>query len=348
MILASRISAELHGGDEKGLQRPPLPFARHHERGQEGADEGDDKGDQPRYQYQVLLLAALNHIRSTIRTPPAPARRPDGPRVARARPAAPRSRSARGWPRCSRRHHAGVAGCARPPAPGVARNPPGCAGCRLPYAAASGLPPRGYLPPGRSRSSSSPPASQPRPSRPASCPRERSPGACCGYPEKARSRRSGSARWAGSRRSPGCSCRAATGGVRARQGDEAPPETAVRMVHASFLLARRHAQSGARALDHGDEGTVHVGSLLASCRRTSSGVPSASRRPASWMTIRSQYSASSMKCVVMTTVVPAAASSVICRQKARRASGSMPLVGSSRKRMSGSWSKATAMARRCL
>ena len=71
------------------------------------------------------------------------------------------------------------------------------------------------------------------------------------------------------------------------------------------------------------------------CLRTSCGVPSASISPASWMAMRSQYSASSMKCVVMTMVTPLTASEVIVRQNARRASGSMPLVGSSRNRISG-------------
>src|SRR5690606_18902132 len=62
--------------------------------------------------------------------------------------------------------------------------------------------------------------------------------------------------------------------------------------------------------------------------RTSRGVPSASMRPASWMAMRSQYSASSMKWVVMMMVTPVCASAVMVRQKARRARGSMPLVGS--------------------
>ena len=48
------------------------------------------------------------------------------------------------------------------------------------------------------------------------------------------------------------------------------------------------------------------------------------------MATRSQYSASSMKCVVTITVTPCSASPVIRRQNSRRASGSAPLVGSSR------------------
>ena len=62
--------------------------------------------------------------------------------------------------------------------------------------------------------------------------------------------------------------------------------------------------------------------------------------------MRSQYSASSMKCVVMTIVTPCADSAVMVRQNARRASGSMPLVGSSRNRMSGAWMSPAAMASR--
>ena len=64
--------------------------------------------------------------------------------------------------------------------------------------------------------------------------------------------------------------------------------------------------------------------------------------------MRSQYSASSMKCVVTMTVTPPAAIAVIRRQNSRRASGSAPLVGSSRNRISGSCKTAAAIASRCL
>ena len=63
---------------------------------------------------------------------------------------------------------------------------------------------------------------------------------------------------------------------------------------------------------------------------------------------RSQYSASSMKCVVTITVTPCSASAVIRCQNSRRASGSTPLVGSSKNRISGSCINAAAIARRCL
>ena len=41
-------------------------------------------------------------------------------------------------------------------------------------------------------------------------------------------------------------------------------------------------------------------------------------------------------------------SAVISRQNVRRAKGSMPLVGSSRKRIFGSWMRAAAIDKRCL
>ena len=87
---------------------------------------------------------------------------------------------------------------------------------------------------------------------------------------------------------------------------------------------------------------------VAAARRISPGAPWASTRPASRMAIRSQYSASCMKWVVTMTVTPCSARAVIRRQNARRASGSAPLVGSSRNRISGSCNSAAAIARRCL
>ena len=70
--------------------------------------------------------------------------------------------------------------------------------------------------------------------------------------------------------------------------------------------------------------------------------------PPSRIAARSQYSASAMKWVVTITVTPVEASAVILCQNSRRAKGSAPLVGSSRKRISGRWRRAAAMARRCL
>ena len=107
----------------------------------------------------------------------------------------------------------------------------------------------------------------------------------------------------------------------------------------------------ARFLDDRDEGVLHRGRATGSRlgrRRTSAGVPWASTRPASRITMRSQYSASSMKWVVTITVTPCSASAVMRRQNSRRASGSAPLVGSSRNRISGSCSSAAAIASRCL
>ena len=83
------------------------------------------------------------------------------------------------------------------------------------------------------------------------------------------------------------------------------------------------------------ERIVRPGASLAAKARTSPGEPSARMRPASWMRKRSQYSASSMKWVVTTIVVPAAASFVRLRQKARRDARSAPEVASSRKRIFG-------------
>src|SRR3569833_775410 len=71
-------------------------------------------------------------------------------------------------------------------------------------------------------------------------------------------------------------------------------------------------------------------------------------RPAAMMARRSQYSASSMKWVVTSTVTPARASALMRSQNSRRASGSTPEVGSSRNRISGWCISAQAIARRCL
>ena len=84
------------------------------------------------------------------------------------------------------------------------------------------------------------------------------------------------------------------------------------------------------------------------CARSSAGVPWASTLPLSRIAARSQYSASAMKWVVTITVTPPAASAVMRCQNSRRAKGSAPLVGSSRKRISGRCRRAAAMARRCL
>jgi ABC-type ATPase involved in cell division len=61
---------------------------------------------------------------------------------------------------------------------------------------------------------------------------------------------------------------------------------------------------------------------------------------------RSQYSASSIKCVVTKTVTPLAASWLVRFQNSRLASGSTPEVGSSRNKISGSCINAQAIARR--
>lgn len=84
------------------------------------------------------------------------------------------------------------------------------------------------------------------------------------------------------------------------------------------------------------------------CLRISSGEPSASVVPSIMMSMLSQNSASPRKCVVMMMVTPFSARELIRSQKSRRASGSAPEVGSSRKRISGEWSRPHAMLRRCL
>ena len=64
--------------------------------------------------------------------------------------------------------------------------------------------------------------------------------------------------------------------------------------------------------------------------------------------MRSQRSASFMKWVVTKIVTPSSRErSISVRQKASRAIGSTPEVGSSRMRMEGSCSTATASWRRC-
>ena len=64
--------------------------------------------------------------------------------------------------------------------------------------------------------------------------------------------------------------------------------------------------------------------------------------------MRSQYSASSRKCVVTITVTPRSTMALMCDQNSRRVSGSTPEVGSSRKSTAGSCMTAQARASRCL
>ena len=59
-------------------------------------------------------------------------------------------------------------------------------------------------------------------------------------------------------------------------------------------------------------------------------------------------SASSIKCVVTSTVTPCVANMLMRCQNSRRVNGSTPEVGSSRKRMAGSCISAQASASRCL
>src|ERR1019366_4839126 len=84
------------------------------------------------------------------------------------------------------------------------------------------------------------------------------------------------------------------------------------------------------------------------CALMLAGVPMVKILPAAMMASRSQYSASSMKCVVTMTVTPRSASALMRDQNSRRASGSRPEVGSSRKRISGSWISEQGRARRGL
>ena len=76
---------------------------------------------------------------------------------------------------------------------------------------------------------------------------------------------------------------------------------------------------------------------------SSRGVPVASTRPESINDIRSQRSASFMKWVETKIVTPwLRERSINASQKRSRARGSTPEVGSSRMRISGSWTMATA------
>ena len=77
------------------------------------------------------------------------------------------------------------------------------------------------------------------------------------------------------------------------------------------------------------------------------GESSAINCPAAMKPSRWQNSASSRKCVVMSTVTPRAARSWIKSQNIRREIGSTPLVGSSRNRIGGSCRMAQPSASRC-
>ena len=81
---------------------------------------------------------------------------------------------------------------------------------------------------------------------------------------------------------------------------------------------------------------------------SSAGVPSATIRPWSMIPTRSaSTSASSRYCVVRNTVTPSSrASRATSSQSAERLCGSSPVVGSSRKRMLGRWTSASARSRR--
>ena len=79
-----------------------------------------------------------------------------------------------------------------------------------------------------------------------------------------------------------------------------------------------------------------------------SGVSQASERPACISEMRSQRSASFMKCVVTKIVTLSRRdSSMIISQKTSRATGSTPEVGSSRITILGLWMTAAASERRC-
>ena len=78
-----------------------------------------------------------------------------------------------------------------------------------------------------------------------------------------------------------------------------------------------------------------------------SGVPSATIRPALMIPTRSaSWSASSRYWVVRKTVVPSRLRASTSSQIDLRLTGSRPVVGSSRKRTRGSWTRAEARSRR--
>ncbi|GJE72687.1 hypothetical protein CHKEEEPN_4246 [Methylorubrum podarium] len=88
----------------------------------------------------------------------------------------------------------------------------------------------------------------------------------------------------------------------------------------------------------------HVSSeALPRSRTSSAGVPTARTRPACMSEMRSQRSASFMKWVERKIVTPSSRErSISVRQKASRAIGSTPEVGSSRISIAGRCSTATA------
>ena len=128
-------------------------------------------------------------------------------------------------------------------------------------------------------------------------------------------------------------------GDRERRG--VAPDLQELLAHQPEQAAKRgcHAAAGASAASITE---MNASSMVGSGRSTrraalliASGAPSVRTSPFAMITSRSQYSASSMKCVVTSTVTPASASALMRRQNSRRASGSTPEVGSSRNRYLG-------------
>ena len=143
--------------------------------------------------------------------------------------------------------------------------------------------------------------------------------------------------------------------------DEPSACALVRVAHA--LESNRHSSSSSSSMDTvGDTGTPSFSSLKASSlakgisrlscasssarTRTSSGAPSRAILPRSTTTTRSARAASSMKCVIMTTVMPRSWSFAHA-QHGFLPRGSSIAVASSRMRTSGSIASTPAMATRC-
>src|SRR6188768_916370 len=122
-----------------------------------------------------------------------------------------------------------------------------------------------------------------------------------------------------------------------------------------LLHERSHARECARLHDGLPTSAMKASSIVGAGSSdvvarafSSSGVPIATVLPWLISAMRSQYSASSMKWVVTSTVTPRSTTPLMCVQNSRRVSGSTPEVGSSRKRISGPCSTAAASASRCL
>ena len=181
---------------------------------------------------------------------------------------------------------------------------------------------------------------RPRPPRSRPRPRPRA----CGRSSRGRRRRA-SARAAAAARPRSRRRRAR---ARRRQGRTSPARsTAAVPGCAAVASPKRRRVSAASPSCSGSAGaTSTVGRPISAL--SAAGVPSATIRPR-WMipTRSARTSASSRYCVVRKTVTPSSrARRATSVQRALRLCGSRPVVGSSRKRIEGPWTSASARSRR--